>query len=297
MFIKVIELFSEQNTSERYIAIAHVNIFMNNIRKNIEIVRRTTHFISGNSIELLIIPYFDPYGPVLGEYINLDKRVIKKYALTTRSNYSTELQLLARDCGINILLPGFIENAGVREYLSAALFREDKDDVAKYRKIFLNEYELKLGFSKGSELGIFNLSETSFSIMIDSELYYPEVARILLSFSNFLIVGIPQNVPIKNYLNIVKTISQINSSISIIPGSRVYHTDKLYYSSPTIIVDENGDVTYRYSEDEQAVILIPIDRLVARKERSIKDVETIYNLFKKYVKKRSMYGSRESSSY
>lgn len=295
VFIRIVKLFSDQDTGEQYVAVAHVNIFMNNIRKNLETIRKIIMYVRESSIDLLITPYFEPYGPL--DYSNLDKKSIKKYGLTIRSGYLSELLFLAKNCSVNILLPGFVENAGIRLYLSAALFREDLEEVFKYRKIFLNEYESKLGFSKGSELGIFKLYKTSFSIMLDSDLYYPEISRILLFFTDFLVVGIPQNTPLKNYLNIVKTISQTNTSIVIIPGSRVYHTDKLYYSSPTVVIDENGDIVYRYSEDEQAIILIPFSKLVMRKRTSVKDIETIYSLYKKYLRKRSNYGDRESISY
>uniref|UniRef100_A0A7C4D716 Carbon-nitrogen hydrolase family protein n=2 Tax=Staphylothermus marinus TaxID=2280 RepID=A0A7C4D716_STAMA len=297
VFIKIIKTFSEQDTGDTYVAIAHINIYMNNMRKNLENVRKIVLFMGETSLELLVIPYFDPYGPILTEYGDLSKKVIKKYSLTIRSRYLSELLILSRNHGINILLPGFIEKAGSREYLSAMLFRGDCDEVVKYRKIFLSENELKLGLSRGSEPGFFNLGKLSFSLMLDSELYYPELSRLLLLYTNFLIVGIPQNIPLKNYFSIVKTISEINSSLVLIPGSRVYHTDKLYYSLPTIIVDENGDIAYRYSEDEQAVILIPVNRLNKKMKTNIKDIEIIYRLFKKYLKKRRLYGDRESISY
>ncbi len=262
---------------------------MNNKRRNLDQIRKIIVYARQLKIHTLILPYMQPYGPIFSEPSRINRCGIKKYALTTRSGYLRDLMIIARNYGVNIAIPGLIENAGVNKYLSSILVLGSDGGLIRYRKIFLNDYEKKLGLSTGSNLIRFNVHDVSFSTMIDDELFYPELARINLLNTDFLIAGIPQNEPVKKYLSILKTVSQVNQAISIVPGSRVYYEGaKLYYTFPTIIVDENGDVIYRYNDEEQAIVIIPSDRLKRDSRRTSyrESLSLIYSLIKKYLNKR-----------
>lgn len=285
--IKVLDN-SEENS---YIGIAHTNIIIYNSRRNLEQIRKIIAFIHEYNIEVLILPYMHPYGPILSEDFceELDRKRFKNYALTTRTGYLHDLILIAKNYGINIFLPGYIENAGPRKYLSASLIYGYDGVIVRYRKMILNNFEKKIGLSHGTKLQFFKLDNISFSTMLDDELLYPEIARLNLFFTDFLVVGIPQNKPFKNYDSLIKTISKINKAVTIVPGGRIYRSSTLYYSLPTIIVNENGELLFKYNEDEQGIILIPINKVKRNKERSFNEIRRIYNLFKKYVRKPVIY--------
>ncbi len=238
-----------------------------------------------------------PYGPILSKDLSkaIGKKSVKDYALTIRTGYLHDLILLAKNYGINLFLPGYIENAGPRKYLSAALVYGYDGRVVRYRKMFLTDYEEKVGLSYGTKPQVFTLDHVSFTVMLDNELLYPELARLNLLFSDFLVAGIPQNEPPKKYDSIVKTISRVNNSVTIVPGGRIFRSSTLYNSLPTMIIDGEGEILYRYNEDEQGLILIPTKWVKHGREKNFREIKRIYNLFKRYLSRwvgRS--GDRES---
>ena len=267
------------------------------MRRNIEYLRKTVAYVHEFNIDLLILPYMHPYGPVLSPEVAeaLAKKDIRNYMLTTKSGYLHDLILLAKNYGLNIFLPGYLETAGPRRYVSAALIKGYDGEVIRYRKILLTDQEKKLGISPGSKPRFFSIERVSFSVMLDNELLYPELARLNLLFTDFLVVGVPQNASLKQYDSIVRTISRVNKSYTVVPGARVFRSSMLYDAIPSIIVDDRGEIIYKYNEDEQGLIMIPIEKVKKCREKNFREVRRIYNLFKNYLNKRGKRsGSGES---
>jgi len=243
------------------------------------------------NVSIMILPYMHPYGPVLSEYANLDKKTfINKYALTIHDTYIENLSLYARNYGINVVLPCIIEKLGPRKYVSTLLIPSDREkSVERIHKLILSKREESLGITRGKELKVFDTGEIKFSTLLDQEIFYPELARALLFESDFLIAGFPQNELVKNYLNPLRTISQINKAITIVPGSNVIvakgTTSVLYYSSPTIIINNDGDIVFRYNEEEQAVIRIPLESL-KRNNNVDRRLTLLYKTIYRYLSRR-----------
>jgi len=283
-----------------YIGVLHANIVLGSIRRNIECLRKIVAYIHDYNIALLILPYMHPYGPIITPETagSLSVENLKNYVLTTRTGYLHDLITLAKNYSINIFLPGYIECAGPRKYISAILVKGESGEIIRYRKMFITDYEKNMGISPGSRLQTFNIGMISFSVMLDSELFYPELARLNLLFSDFLIVAIPQNASLKHYDSIVRTISRVNRAYTIVPGARVYKSSVLYDAIPTIVINSDGDIEYKYGEDEQGLILIPASKLRRDRGAFSDELKKLYSLFKAIVNKKGAYnGAGESYSH
>ncbi len=244
-------------------------------------------YVEKLNIDTLLLPYMHPYGPVLFEYEYLDKRIIsKKYALSIRDHYVSSMSVFAKNYGVNIVIPGIIEKAGPYKYVSTLFIPSTYGaEIAKYRKTILSEHEKKLGLTRGSKPVVFKINDDiGFSSLLDREVFYPELARIYSVNSSFIVVGIPQNEPVKDYLYILKSISKINKIMVVVPGSRVYSSSKLYYVFPTIIINENGEVVYRYNEEEQALIRIPMEKFI-KDNNFDENIVLLINMMNKYLNK------------
>jgi len=292
--IKIVEVAGGEKAGKPYVAVFHADIALGNVRKNFECLRKTLAYIHDYDIALLILPYAHPYGPVTPS----STLELKNYLLSTKTGYLRDLVILAKNYGVNVLLPGFYENAGPKKYVSAVMVKGGGDgSITRYRKIFVTEAEKSLGISPGSELRVFSVNSLTLTVMLDNELFYPELARLNLSISDFLVAGIPQNAPLKYYDNVVKTVASVNKAYVIVVGARVFKTGILYDSMPTILVNPNGDVEYRYGEDEQGLVLIPAGKLKRSGAKDFNELAKIYSLYKKVLNKRGLkHGVGESRS-
>jgi len=291
--IKIVEVAGREKAGKPYVAVFHANIVLGNSRRNLECLRKTLAYIHDYDIALLILPYAHPYGPVTPS----STLELKNYLLSTKTGYLRDLVILAKNYGVNILLPGFYESAGPKKYVSALMVRGSIDgSITRYRKMFVTGAEKSLGISSGSELRVFSVNSLTFTVMLDNELFYPELARLNLSISDFLVAGIPQNAPLKYYDNVVKTIACVNKAYVVVVGARVFKTGILYDSMPTILVSPEGDAEFKYSEDEQGLVLIPAEKLKRSRVKDFNELAKIYSLYRKVLERGLKHGAGESSS-
>jgi len=276
----------------------HLNIALNNPRRNIDNLRKIVAFINTLNLEVLILPYMHLYGPFISDDVlnNMDQTKLKEYISSSYNLYIHKLVLLAKNYGLNIFTPGVIEVAGARRYVSAILVRSFTGEVERYRKIILSSIDEKLKITRGNDIHVFKLDNVSFTAMIENDILYPELARLNLLFSDFMVIGLPQNEPVKKYESFIKIISKSNNAVVIVPGAIVYKSTNLYTSFPTLIYDETGELIYKYSGDEQALIIIPVSRIKRREvsEESLIDFYRVYKLIKKYFTRCVKYEYRKS---
>ncbi len=271
-----------------YLGIAHIDVHIGNKRTNLDRSKYMILFSSFNEVRTLILPYMQPYGPVIDE-IALEKKteLRKKYALSINSAHIQQLSLIAKNHGVNVVIPGIIEKAGSKLYVSGIFISgEIGVPIERYRKIILKEREDLLGISKGREPKIFTAWRLRFSIMIDNEIFYPELARLnTLLGSNIIVYGMSSSDPIKNYKLILRTIAQTMKTWIIMPGVKVYEQHKLCYSLPTLVIDPEGEVLFKYNDNDQALILLPVRKLIKRREID-EETRLIVNWYIKYFMKK-----------
>jgi predicted amidohydrolase len=300
MSIKIVNPLGEEESST-YIAIGHINVYMRDKRKNLENARKTLLIAHENHVDTLILPYMQPYGPILNE--NIAKTTLrKKYGLSIYSGYLSVMSILAKNYGVDILITGAIEKTGSKLYLASFLIPGTiGEPIEKYRKIILSEREKLLGFERGRSIKRFKCRILHYSVVLDNEILYPELVKLhLYTGSDIVFIGMAPDDPVKNYLSIIKSVALMTKSMLILVGGRYYYEDKLVYDLPTIIVDEKGDIVFKYYEDrEQALILLPINKLV--RNGKVIDQETIFihALYSKLLiqrKRRARVGVRKGYS-
>jgi len=297
--LKIIKVFEkEYPSSTYYVGLTHLNIHIGNMRRNFDTARKLAMYMYGFEPAILVLPYMQPYGPIHTKITEQNRTRFKTYFLSLRSWYLRDLLAVARNYGINIAIPGILERAGSRKFISAIYLPGSFDEKpVVHRKVILDDREEELGLSAGKLPKVFTLGDVEFSMVIDSELFYPELSRVYSVLADFIVAGLPQNEPLKRYLNAIKLVSQITGFTILVPGSRVYSSNKLYYTTPTLIVSE-GDIVFKYNEEEQAIIFVPIEKLVRSNKSVDKYILKLLSILRKYLaKKVERSGTRKGNSY
>ncbi len=241
------------------VAVVHLNIYEYAKKHNLDHAKNILLFIQEQDVRTIILPYMQPYGPVIDEISPNDKRTLRKYALSVNDPYILTLNMIARNYGLNIVVAGIIERAGSKIYVSSILISPyTQSSMIRRRKIIIREREKKLGISPGKTIAPLRVRDTIIANILDDEFYVPEMIRLmLLENSSFLLYGYSQSSPPKNITNLVRTYSYVFSVPVIVPGSIIYYRNKILHVTPTIITDSEGNIIYKYIGEEQKIIIIP----------------------------------------
>lgn len=302
--VKIINPFKTE-TSKRiissYIAVGHINVYIKDKRNNLDIARKSLLLAQENYVDTLILPYMQPYGPILDDDISKNT-LRRRYGLSLTSGYLANLSIIAKNYGVNTLLMGAIEKTGSKIYLSAFLVPGTiGEPIDKYRKIILSDREKKIGFNKGRTPKKFQCRNIYYSIVLDDEILYPELIKLNLYLgTDVLFVGIAPDYPVKNYISIIKSLAYMTRSMIILVGGIYYFEDKLSYIIPTMIFNEKGDILFKYVSDEQALIMLPTQYLIREHKTIDQDTIFIHMLYDKLLqqkKRGARIGSRKSYTY
>ncbi len=249
-------------------------------------------YASNYNIDTLILPYTQPHGPILFEERGeeekeevedkekIEKEIrdkIKKNSLSIPGSYIRSLSIIAKNHGIDLLIPGVYERAGPKLYITSVGIPADPGEVfLKTRKTILSDKEVSRGFSPGKLPGIIELSNVRYGLMHDSEILFPEIARYLqVRGADILLYNMHPNHIQPNYSSILKVYSYILHKMIICSGSITYYMDKEIYHMPTTIY-EGGEKIMEYRGGETALILIPKNKLLNNTDVNPKILERIH---------------------
>ncbi|ABN70216.1 amidohydrolase-like protein [Staphylothermus marinus F1] len=301
---KIINPFQSETSKHvisSYIAIGHLNVYIRDKRNNLDVARKSLLLAHENYVDTLILPYMQPYGPILDN--NISKSTLrKKYGLSLTSGYLASLSIIAKNYGVNVLLMSTIEKAGSKIYVTAFLIPGIiGEPIEKYRKIVLSDREKIIGFNKGKTIKKFRCRNIYYSIVLDDEILYPELAKLNLYLgTDILFVGIAPDYPVKNYMSIIKSLALMTRSKIVLVGGIYYYENKLSYIVPTIILDQRGNVLFKYISDEQALIMLPTQYLIRENKKIDQETMFIYTLYSRLFrhKKRGVrIGSGKGYTY
>ncbi len=269
-----------------YLGLIHAHVYLEDKKGNLDNARRLVYLASEQHLDTLIFPYMQPYGPIIKK--NLTKNYIrKKYGLSFASGYLYNLNIVAKNYGINIMIPGVVEKTGSKLYISAVYMHGTiGEEPEKYRKIIMYEEERKIGFNKGKTIKLFTIRKTPYNILLDGEILYPELARLYAFLgSKFMVVALsPANI-VKNYISVLKTLAQmIKLPILFIGGTYYDGNRQLLFLLPTMIINEKGDIIFKHHSEEQVIVQIPVHALDSGNKYIIdKSLEFIYKLSFKII--------------
>ncbi len=255
----------KEEPGERYIGIVHGRIFLYASKHNLREAKKYIMYAARQNIDTLILPYTQLQGPIIYEE-QVGKNTIRKNAFTIPGPLISNLSIVAKNHGVDLLITGLYEKAGSKLYITGLGIPAGPGEVFyKTRKMILSEYEKKLGFSPGKSPKLISLSNIEYGLIYDSEILYPEILRLLqLMGSNIVLYGMHPNNIIPNYSILLKTYSYIMDTIIVSVGSTVYNMDKERYTIPTIVYS-HGNKIIEHDSGETALILIPRKTLVRSK--------------------------------
>ncbi len=240
-------------------------------KHNLEKAKKIAIFAGKYNAKILIYPYMQPHGPLI-DYIvfksekrekyrrvNEVIRILRSNALSLKGSYLLNLWITCRNHGVDAIIPGLLEVAGPRLYVTmVALPSLIGPDIFASRKIILNRYERYFGVKHGREIHILKLPEINIGMFLDDEIYYPEIIRMMkFEGASILVYGMSQISPPKNYSTLLKSLSLMFKTWIIHPGSIICDRGSCSWRTPTIIVDDRGEM-FEYHGGEQALILIPL---------------------------------------
>ncbi len=279
-----IEVVGEvEDYGKNAVAVVHLNIFEYAKKHNLDHAKNILLFAHEQDVRTIILPYMQPYGPVIDEAPIGNRRIIRKYALSVNDPYILTLNMIARNYGLNIVVAGIIERAGSKIYVSSIMISPYTQlSMIRHRKIIIRDHERKLGISPGKSIAPLKVRDTIIASILDDEFYVPEMIRLLLlENSSFLLYGYSQSSPPKNVTNLVRTYSYVFSVPIIVPGSIIYYRNKVLHVTPTIVTDSEGNIIYKYVGEEQKIIIIPEHLFVASVSSNV-ETDTLKLIARKY---------------
>ncbi|NAZ27280.1 MAG: hypothetical protein GU348_03935 [Thermogladius sp.] len=294
-----VDLIGGGGVSGGLLAVAHISVYEAGLRLNLESARKIVFYASENNVSTIILPYMQPYGPVIHLYDEGAKENLRRFfALTRESTYMSTLTTLSSHYGVSIVLPTYLEKVSSKIYVSTALASWDLEEgLVTRRKLVLNERERVLGLSRGSDLEMFNDNGFIFNTLIEDEIFYPEIARFMVENGvNLLIVGLPQLNPPKNYIELSKSLALIFRVWVLVPGSRLVMRDNTVYSLPTLLINPEGEIIYKHYASDEAFIVMPKGLLKSTPRTIGLNSRAFYKLYRMIYKRYSIYGgfARES---
>ncbi|MCD6301537.1 MAG: carbon-nitrogen hydrolase family protein, partial [Staphylothermus sp.] len=136
---------NQANKPSIYLGLIHAHVYLEDKKGNLDNARRLVYLASEQHLDTIIFPYMQPYGPIIER--DLTKyHIRKKYGLSFASGYLYNLNIMAKNYGVNVIIPGVVEKTGSKLYISAIYIHGTiGEEPEKYRKMILYEDERKIG--------------------------------------------------------------------------------------------------------------------------------------------------------
>jgi len=222
------------------IAIAHMSLKLMSKKLNFERAKKVVQEAKQRGAKVIILPSMLNVGPVFSFFSPAQvKTIVKNHAERIPSGpTSTFLSSLSVSNGIFIVAGPIIERAGPKIFLTSFAVSSAGSIVKKYRKIVLSPLDKNLGFSEGRSLEYFDLKE-KYGIMIENDLYFPEISRGLSILGSTILITYPRIEPVfdKKLKKLLESRSIENNLPLISVGGVVKSQEQTIAELPTFIYD------------------------------------------------------------
>ncbi len=268
----------------RYIAIVHCKIIAFARKRNIQNVIKNIRLAKKLGARYIILPPFFNTGPVVG--INgVSEETCRKFFELTSDETTKIIAALARLERVNIVVSGFLEKAGAYHYISSLFINYEGKLSAKRRKLVVSSKETANGIKAGKSIDLFRVKGLTIGVVIDDEVYYPEIARVyrVLGASAMVASINPLYVKYLTLSHILKTRVEENSLPLMVPGSVLYVSNSFKGLVPSMVYRRDGSKIYEYEGSEQKLILVPLEILISD-EKNNNDFESLTHVGKIYFK-------------
>lgn len=268
----------------RYIAIVHCRIIAFARKRNIQNVIKNIRLAKKLGARHIILPPFFNTGPVVG-IDGVSEETCKKFFELTSDKTAKIIAALARLERVNIIVSGFLEKAGAYHYVSSLFINYEGKLLAKRRKLVVSSKEVANGIKAGKSIDLFRIKGLAIGVVIDDEVYYPEIARVyrVLGASAMIASINPLYVNYLTLSHILKTRVEENSLPLMVPGSVLYVSNSFKGLVPSMVYRCDGSKIYEYGGLEQKLILVPLETLTSD-VKSNSDFESLTHIGRIYFK-------------
>ncbi|RLG81777.1 MAG: hypothetical protein DRO40_09205 [Thermoprotei archaeon] len=277
------------SSGSKYIAIYHGVTRLYAKKYNVEKTKMIAKIARAKNARLLILPPYFNTGPVLEYSDNAMRRYVNRLFEQVSDSSIRAMKNTALSEDIDVFITSFLEKSGAYYYISSMLIDREGVIVDKYRKIVLTDVESSYGVHSGRSPGLFVSSRMKIGVLIENEVFVPELARVLsISGVDLLITSLN---PLDYSHKMISTIGRAraieNGLHHILVGSIVEFHNKVVCSAPTIIYDYDGNIVFEYNSIEPAIIFIEQDYLLKKINPPIDPVDSviIHRIISKYYKR------------
>lgn len=241
--------------------------------------------IDADKINIILFPEL-----ALSGYFFEDKNELKKYAISTNSEYIIELQEIATNNNIVVIF-GFAELDGENIYNSSISISPNPNETKVYRKSHLF-YKENLVFDKfyPSDIKSPNYDKTqnfkpqyishldlSIGNIICYDWRFPEITQ-QYALNGCELIICPANLVTKVWKNSLPARALDNRvffALSNRIGTEQIEDEELYFTGCSSFFDTNGNLVSQLSETEEGEIEVLFDHLLA-KDKSINKYNNIF---------------------
>ncbi|MEM1628233.1 MAG: carbon-nitrogen hydrolase family protein [Desulfurococcaceae archaeon] len=296
--LKIIDL--SNNMPGIKLGIAHITVIRDSFATNLDLMRKVAFIASEGNVKSIILPYHMPYGPVLHFMDNRSLSTVKinpyLYNVSRKHPYTRALKYVATNYDMSIISPGLIEKSGSRYYISAFFSTSELNGmITSRRKIVLSDFERKLGIMPGKTIEIFRDRYARYFVLLDEEIYVPELIRIAgLERTDIIITSsvFPHNP--NNFVTLLRALAMI-SGVWVINSGGIFINTKAdnAINIPSIIINPEGEVVGHYNDSTPALITISYKMFKTSESKSHSGrvkyiINTYINILRRHLRKLSI---------
>ncbi|RNB89764.1 carbon-nitrogen hydrolase family protein [Brevibacillus fluminis] len=149
---------------------------------------------------------------------------------------------------------GMVESDGEHLYNAAVLIGKDGRIAGSYRKIHLFEYE-QSRFSPGRELPVFELPEVRMGIMINHDMEFPEVARILAIRGAQLLVVLSSGTILDTERDTLYLRGRaMENHLFVVVANKVGLEENQLFAGNSKWIDPTGSILWACSQNEEVSV-------------------------------------------
>ncbi|MGC9147933.1 MAG: carbon-nitrogen hydrolase family protein [Sulfolobales archaeon] len=277
-----------EDIKELKIAVPHMRIVprskRDNINRVIELIKESK---KDHDPHIFLIPSWFIAGPII-EYPGINQNTLRKFAEKIPGPLVSILIDIARKNSIYLLTGSLLERAGPRLYISSLFISPFKEEgvVFKYRKLNLTNNE-NIYIAPGKDLGIFDFDTIRLGVLLEEDIYAPEIPRILALSDTDLIVSF--NKLSKSFVNIrhiVMTRAIENKTLLINVGGILELSNKEVIDIKTMIVKGDGEIVGESKDSSEEEIFYASLKIRSSKKRSRKTEVDLLKRIISYARKK-----------
>ncbi|MEM0043888.1 MAG: carbon-nitrogen hydrolase family protein [Sulfolobales archaeon] len=271
------------------IAVPHIRVYHKSKRGNLsrvyDLMRRARE---ESNVNIFLLPSGFLYGP-LTESHEYSQHGFKKYAERIPGDVTAILEELSKKFGVYIITGSILEKAGPRIFSTSIVISPFQEGVVyRYRKMTLSDNEISY-LSPGREPGIVEIANLRIGILLEEDLFMPEIARVLALERTDLLIFFSKLV--KKFTEVKPLVisrALENSTTVINVGGILNINGEDVVNVKTLIVRGNGSIEGESRDDGEEIFYMTI-RIKDPKKRISKRVnnDVIKNLIR-YMRKRKL---------